>query len=57
MQIIPFWKDDELVKVSVKIPTALSTEEKDLIEEFARIRGEAVNSKESFVDKIKRTFK
>ena len=48
---------DELVKVSVKIPTALSTEEKDLIEEFARIRGEAVNSKESFVDKIKRTFK
>ncbi len=48
---------DELVKVNVKIPTNLSAAQKRLIEEFARISGETVDSKESIVDKIKKTFK
>jgi molecular chaperone DnaJ len=48
---------DELVKVNVKIPTNLTVEQKRLIEEFARISGEGTDSKESIVDKIKKTFK
>lgn len=48
---------DELVKVNVIIPTNLTAEQKRLIEEFARLSGEDVNTRESIVDKIKRTFK
>ncbi len=48
---------DELVRLNVKIPANLSVEQKRLIEEFARISGEAVDSRESIVDKIKKTFK
>ncbi|MFC1658404.1 molecular chaperone DnaJ [Candidatus Omnitrophota bacterium] len=48
---------DELVKINVKIPVNLSYEQKKLIEEFSRISGEDINSKESLVDKIKKTFK
>ena len=50
-------KGDELVRINVKIPTHLNNEERRLIEEYARISGEAVDSKESIVDKIKKTFK
>lgn len=47
---------DELIKVNVEIPQRLSLEERRLIEEFAKLSGESIN-KESFSDKIRRTFK
>jgi molecular chaperone DnaJ len=47
---------DELVKVNVEIPTKLTAEQRKLVEEFARLSGEGPN-KDSFTDKIKRTFK
>ena len=50
-------RGDELVRVNVKIPTRLSSQERELIEEFARASGETIDSKDSFVDKIKKTFK
>ncbi|MBN1405926.1 MAG: molecular chaperone DnaJ [Candidatus Omnitrophica bacterium] len=48
---------DELVRVNVKIPDNLSNEQKRLIEEFARVSGEQINSKSGFADKIKKAFK
>jgi len=47
---------DELIRVNVEIPTRLTPEQRSLIEEFARLSGEA-NNKESFSDKIKKAFK
>ncbi len=47
---------DELVRVNVEIPTHLTSEQRRLIEEFAKASGEDIN-KESFTDKIKRTFR
>lgn len=47
---------DELVRVHVTIPTVLNSQQRKLIEEFARISGEDV-SKESFTEKIKKTFR
>ena len=48
---------DELVRVNVEIPTRLTPEQRRLIEEFARISGEGLTSKDSFTDKFKRAFK
>jgi len=48
---------DELVRINVKIPTSLTREERRLIEEFAKLSGEEVDSKESIIDKVKKTFK
>ena len=50
-------RGDELVRINVKIPTHLTTQERKLIEEFARISGESADFKESIVDRIKKTFK
>lgn len=47
---------DELVRAIVEIPTRLTSEQRRLIEEFARLSGEDIN-KESFRDKIKKAFK
>jgi molecular chaperone DnaJ len=47
---------DELVRVNVEIPTRLTPQQRQLIEEFARLSGEEV-SKEGFTDKIKKAFK
>jgi len=47
---------DELVKVNVEIPTRLTSQQRQLIEEFARASGEDIN-KESITDKIKKAFK
>jgi len=47
---------DELVRVNVEIPTQLNSEQRRIIEEFARASGEEIN-KESFTDKIKKAFK
>jgi len=46
---------DELVRVIVDIPTRLTSEQRKLIEEFARLSGEEVN-KTSFKEKIKKVF-
>ncbi len=48
---------DELVKVEVDIPVRLSSQQRQLIEEFARLNGEDLKSKESFTDKIKKPFR
>ncbi|RKY31798.1 MAG: molecular chaperone DnaJ [Candidatus Omnitrophota bacterium] len=50
-------RGDELIKVNVKIPTALNSEQRKIIEEFARASGENINSKESFTDKVRKAFK
>ncbi|MFA5410910.1 MAG: molecular chaperone DnaJ [Candidatus Omnitrophota bacterium] len=47
---------DELVRVNVEIPTRLTSEQRRLMEDFARLSGEDVN-RESFTDKIKKTFR
>jgi molecular chaperone DnaJ len=47
---------DELVRVDVLIPERLTVEQRKLMEEFARASGEEI-SKETFTDKIKRTFR
>ncbi len=48
---------DELVGVTVQIPTHLTSEQRKLIEEFARLSEEDVDKKESFTDKIKRKLR
>lgn len=47
---------DELVKVDVEIPQRLTSEQRRLMEDFARASGEEIN-KGSFTEKIKRTFR
>jgi len=47
---------DELVRVIVNLPAKLNSEQRRLMEEFARASGEEVY-KESFGDKIKKTFR
>ena len=47
---------DELVKVNVEIPSRLTSDQRKLIEEFARLSGEDFN-RDSFSDKIKKAFK
>jgi molecular chaperone DnaJ len=47
---------DELVRVIVEIPSRLTVQQRNLMEEFARLSGENVD-KESFTDKIKKTFR
>ncbi len=48
---------DELVKINVEIPRNLTVGQRKLIEEFARISGEDIDKRESFTDKIKKTFR
>jgi molecular chaperone DnaJ len=47
---------DELVRVNVEIPARLTSEQRRIIEEFAKASGEDIG-KESLGDKIKRAFK
>jgi molecular chaperone DnaJ len=47
---------DELVRVNVDIPKNISSEQRRLVEEFARLSGEDIK-KESFTDKIKKSFR
>lgn len=49
-------RGDELIRVIVDIPTRLTSEQRKLIEEFAKLSGEDVN-KESFTDKVRKAFK
>jgi molecular chaperone DnaJ len=48
---------DELVKVDIEIPSRLTSAQRQLIEEFARLSGEDLGSKESFTDKFRRPFR
>ncbi|MFA5005145.1 MAG: molecular chaperone DnaJ [Candidatus Omnitrophota bacterium] len=48
---------DELVRVNIDIPVKLSSQQRQLMEEFARLSGEAPGSKESFTDRMKRPFR
>jgi len=48
---------DELVKVNVEIPGRLTSQQRRIIEEFARASGEETNGSNGFTDKIKRAFK
>lgn len=52
-----YTRGDQMVRVNVDIPSDLSAQERKLIEEFARLRGEDVEAKESFADKMKKVFK
>lgn len=49
-------RGDELVKINVEIPTKLTSQQRTIIEEFAKASGEDIN-KESFTEKIKKVFK
>jgi molecular chaperone DnaJ len=48
---------DELVKVNIEIPTRLSVQQKQLMEDFARLGGEDLGTRESFTDKLKKPFR
>ena len=48
---------DELVKVDIEIPQRLTAVQRQLIEEFARLNGEDLTSRESFTDKFKKSFR
>jgi len=48
---------DELIKVDVQIPSNLNSQQRRLIEEFARLSGEDIKKNESFTDKVKKAFK
>ncbi|MEI6831771.1 MAG: molecular chaperone DnaJ [Candidatus Omnitrophota bacterium] len=48
---------DELVRVIIDIPVRITARQRQLMEEFAQISGEAVSDKESFSEKIKKTFR
>jgi molecular chaperone DnaJ len=52
-----YGKGDEIVRVNVETPTNLSSEEKRILADFARSRGEDISASSSFTDKIKRAFK
>ncbi len=48
---------DELVRVIVDIPGRLTSQQRQLIEEFARLSGENLGSRENFTDKFKKSFR
>jgi molecular chaperone DnaJ len=48
---------DELIKVDVEIPKNVTSEQRRLIVEFARLSGESIDEKESLTEKIKKAFK
>lgn len=52
-----YTRGDQLVRVNVEIPTDLNVQERRLIEEFAKLRGEDIDIKESFAEKVKKVFK
>lgn len=48
---------DELVKVNINIPTKISTRQKQLLEEFARLGADDPENRESFTEKLKKSFR
>ncbi len=50
-------RGDQLVQVFVEVPAKLSQEQRELLEEFARISGDEVNPRRrSFLDKLRELF-
>jgi molecular chaperone DnaJ len=49
-------RGDELVTVHIAVPTKLSRKERELLEEFARVTGDAIDER-SFFDRFKDAFK
>ncbi len=50
-------KGDELVTVHVVVPEKLSKRERELLEEFAHVRGDQVEEEKSFFDRFKDAFR
>ncbi len=50
-------RGDQYVKVMIEVPTRLTTEQRRLLEEYARVSGENISSDDSFKEKIKKVFK
>ncbi|MFC1646420.1 molecular chaperone DnaJ [Candidatus Omnitrophota bacterium] len=50
-------KGDQLVRVKVETPTNLTKEQINIMEEFAKQRGEEIDKTSSFSEKIKKVFK
>jgi molecular chaperone DnaJ len=50
-------KGDELITVHVVVPTKLGKRERELLEEFARVRGDSVEEERSFFDRVKDAFR
>jgi len=50
-------KGDLYARVMVDVPVKLTSQQKSLLEEFARLSGETVDSNESIKDKFKKVFK
>jgi len=48
---------DELVRINVSIPGSLNSQQRKLIEEFAKLSGEDLSAGSSFTEKIKKAFK
>ncbi len=48
---------DELVRVNIEIPVKLSSQQRQLMEEFARLSGEDLGIKEGFTEKFKKSFR
>ena len=48
---------DELVKVNIEIPSKLSSQQRQLMEEFARLSGEDLGVKDGFTERFKKTFR
>jgi molecular chaperone DnaJ len=48
---------DQYVQVMVEVPRRLSSEQRRLLEEYARVSGEDVPDGDSFAEKIKKVFK
>lgn len=50
-------KGDELVTVHVVVPTKLSKRERELLEEFAKLRADDLEEEKSFIDRLKDAFR
>ncbi|MFA5059127.1 MAG: molecular chaperone DnaJ [Candidatus Omnitrophota bacterium] len=48
---------DQYVKLMLQVPTSLTSEQKRLLEEYARVSGEDLGRDESFAEKLKKAFK
>jgi molecular chaperone DnaJ len=48
---------DQYVQVMLQVPTHLNSEQKRLLEEYARVSGESTDQNVSFTDKLKKAFK
>jgi molecular chaperone DnaJ len=51
-------RGDQLVKVTVETPTGLTARQRQLLEEFARVSGEAVAHprRKGFLDRVREIF-